>query len=161
MNTPLEVWIIKKKLTGPQFWGLNKMTGFVENIFKCFFLNDANRRKINRPWPKSNQFWRCSGYISMQNCRPLLPCVLQEMPGNLSVWTNGQAIKRSRLVGWTNGPMYRWKEGISGFGWMDEQPENMMHPAPKGRGIKIYFKRVITEVPHCGFRITLEMAPWC
>ena len=30
--------------------------------------------------------------------------------------TDGHAVKRSRLVGWTNGPMYRLKEGISGFG---------------------------------------------
>ena len=30
--------------------------------------------------------------------------------------TDGQATKRSRLVGWTDGPMYRREEGISGFG---------------------------------------------
>ena len=33
--------------------------------------------------------------------------------------TDGHAVKRSRLVGWTNGPMYRWKEGIWGFERMD------------------------------------------
>ena len=33
--------------------------------------------------------------------------------------TDGHAVKRSRLVGWTNGPMYRAKEGISGFGRTD------------------------------------------
>ena len=32
--------------------------------------SEAERRKINRPWPKPNQFWRWSGYISMQNFRP-------------------------------------------------------------------------------------------
>ena len=55
--------------------------------------------------------------------------------------TDGHAVKRLRLVGWTNGPMYRSKKGISGFrrtdGWTDGQPENIMHPAPKGGGIKI------------------------
>ena len=51
--------------------------------------------------------------------------------------TDGHAAKRSRLVGWTNGPMYRWKEGISGFGRTDGQSENIMPPAPKGGGIKI------------------------
>ena len=33
-------------------------------------------RKINRLWTISNQFWRWSGYISMPNFRPFLPCVL-------------------------------------------------------------------------------------
>ena len=33
--------------------------------------------------------------------------------------TDGHAVKRLQLVGWTNGPMYRSKEGISGFGWTD------------------------------------------
>ena len=58
--------------------------------------------------------------------------------------TDGHAAKRSRLVGWTNGPMYKWKEVISGFGRTDGQtdgrtdgqPENIMPPAPKGGGIK-------------------------
>ena len=58
--------------------------------------------------------------------------------------TDGHAVKRLRLVGWTNGPMYRSKEGISGFGRTDGrmdgrtdgQPENIMPPAPKGGGIK-------------------------
>ena len=33
--------------------------------------------------------------------------------------TDGHAVKWSRLIGWTNGPMYRWKEGISCFGRTD------------------------------------------
>ena len=33
--------------------------------------------------------------------------------------------------------MYRLKEGISGFGWTDGQPENVMPLAPKGGGIQI------------------------
>ena len=33
--------------------------------------------------------------------------------------TDGHAVKQLRLVGWTNGPMYRSKEGISGFGRTD------------------------------------------
>ena len=54
--------------------------------------------------------------------------------------TDGHAVKWLRLVGWTNGPMYRSKDGISGFGRTDGrtdgQPENIMPPAPKGGGIK-------------------------
>ena len=66
--------------------------------------------------------------------------------------TDGHAVKRLRLVGWTNGHMYRSKEAISGFGRTDGrtdgqtdrrtdgrtdgQPENIMPPAPKGGGIK-------------------------
>ena len=41
-----------------------------------------NEENSNRPWPKSNQFWRWSGYISMSNFRAFLPCVLQKMPRN-------------------------------------------------------------------------------
>ena len=32
----------------------------------------AKRRKINIPWPKSNQSWTWSGYISMPNCRQFI-----------------------------------------------------------------------------------------
>ena len=37
---------------------------------------------------------------------------------------DGHAVKRSRLVGWTNWPMYRSKEGISGFGRTDGWTDN-------------------------------------
>ena len=36
-------------------------------------VTSIKRRKTNRPWPKSNQFWRWSGYISMQNFRLFPP----------------------------------------------------------------------------------------
>ena len=144
--------------------------------------NCAKIRKINRPWPQTNQFWRWSRYISMQNLRPFPPCILREMPGNPkfdpfhkvkiapkfdkstdrghklissgdgqdtsackisghSLYafsgkcpetspdgrtdrrTDGHAVKWLRLVGWTNGPMYRSKEGISGFGRTDGQTD--------------------------------------
>ena len=56
--------------------------------------------------------------------------------------TDGHAVKQLRLVGWTNGPTYRSKEGISGFGRpdgrTDGQPENIMPPAPKCGGIKTW-----------------------
>ena len=56
--------------------------------------------------------------------------------------TDGRTVKRLRLVGWTNGPMYRSKESISGFGRTDGrtdgQPENIMPLAPKGGGIKTH-----------------------
>ena len=45
--------------------------------------NSAKIRNINWPWPLTNQFWRWSRYISMQNFGSLPPCVLREMPGNL------------------------------------------------------------------------------
>ena len=32
--------------------------------------NAAEMKKINRRWPKSNQFWSWPGYISMSNFRP-------------------------------------------------------------------------------------------
>ena len=80
------------------------------------------------------------------------------MPGNLSGRTEGQtdgqtdghAAKWSRLVGWTNQPMYKWKEGISGFGrtegQMNGQPENIMPPAPKGGGIKKIIKYTLIMI---------------
>ena len=71
--------------------------------------------------------------------------------GRLLVWTNPQhnaslggkadrqAKKQSRLVRWTNRAMHRWKEGVSGFGWMDGwtdgQPENIMPLVPKARRV--------------------------
>ena len=149
--------------------------------------NSAKIRKMNRPWPLTNQFWRWSRYISMQNFRPFPPCVPREMPGNpkfdpfhyvkiapklekstdhshkltssedgqdtsaskisgqsLHAFsgkcpetspdgrtdrrtdgrTDGHAVKRLRLVGWTKGPMYRSKEGISGFGRTNGRTDN-------------------------------------
>ena len=44
--------------------------------------NSAKITKINRPWPRTNQFRRWSRYMSVQNLRPYPPCVLQEMSGN-------------------------------------------------------------------------------
>ena len=42
----------------------------------------AKRRKINRPWPKCNQFSSWSKYISLPNFRLLLPCILKKTPRN-------------------------------------------------------------------------------
>ena len=43
-------------------------------------------------------------------------------------------------LGWTNGPMYGWKDGISAPERTEEQTdgqtENLMPPSPKGGGIK-------------------------
>ena len=59
----------------PQVWrGLLRQSG-------------AKKSKINIPWPKSNQSWRWSGYISMPNIRQLLPCILQTMSGKSQIWS--------------------------------------------------------------------------
>ena len=42
----------------------------------------AKMRKMTRPWPKSNQFRRCSGYISIPNSRLFLSRILVRMYGN-------------------------------------------------------------------------------
>ena len=68
--------------------------------------------KNQQTMKKSKQFWKVSGYISIQNFRLFSQCVLRKMPRSLPERTDGQAEKRSRLVGWTNGTMYRWEEGI-------------------------------------------------
>ena len=93
-------------------------------------------RKINRARPKSNQCWRWSGYISMQDFRPFHPCILQEMPGNLCGRTGEQAEQRLLLVGWTDGPMYRWQRVSRTDGRTDEQTENTMPLVPKCGDIK-------------------------
>ena len=124
--------------------------------------NSTKIRKINKLQPLSDQFWRWSKYISMQNVRSFAQRVLQDKSAckrsdyshhafsskcpetSPDGRTDGHAAKRSRLVGWTNGPMYRWKAVISGFrqmdgrtdGVTDGQPENIMPLAPKGWGIK-------------------------
>ena len=108
-----------------------------------------------------------SRYISMQNFRPFSPFVHQQMPGNLSGrtdggrtdgQTDGHAAKRSRLVGWTDRPMYRWEEGISGFGRTDGrtdgQPENIMPPAPKGGCIIIWLTYILN------IRVALMVPRW-
>ena len=48
--------------------------------------------------------------------------------------TDGHAVKRLRLAGWTNGPMYRSKEGISGFGRTDGRTTRKHNAS--GAGIK-------------------------
>ena len=84
--------------------------------------NSAKMTKVNRPWPRTNQFWRWSRYISMQNFRPFPLCVLQEMPG----WTNGP----------TDPCTGQKRVFQASDGRTDGQPENIMPPAPKGGGIK-------------------------
>ena len=64
---------------------------------------------------------------------------------------DGHAAKRSRLVGWTNGPMYRWKEGVSGFGRTDGRTDggtarNIISPALKGGGITVAVHRTYIKV---------------
>ena len=50
--------------------------------------------------------------------------------------TDGHAVKRSRLVGWTNGPMYMSKEGISGFGWTDGRTDGRTTRKHNARHLK-------------------------
>ena len=63
----------------------------------------------------------------------------QAIPSMYSPANARKPLRRTdrRPDGWTNGPMYRSKEGISGFGGTDGQPENIMPPASKGGGITI------------------------
>ena len=44
--------------------------------------NCTKIRKNYTPKPQYNQSWRWSGYISIQNFRPFLSCVLREISGN-------------------------------------------------------------------------------
>ena len=50
------------------------------------FTQSIKIRKINQLWSLSNQFWRWSGYISMQNVRPFPQWVLQEMIIKPQIW---------------------------------------------------------------------------
>ena len=89
-------------------------------------------RQINRPWAWFNHIWMRSEHTSIHNVGPFHPCFPREKPCNRSGRTDEQAEKRSRLVGWTNAPMNRWKHGISGFrrtdGGMDRRT-NIKHNA--------------------------------
>ena len=106
--------------------------------------SDAKRRNINRPWPWSNQFWRCPRYINTQNFRSFPPCVLRQMPGNLSGRTDGQTDGRTChktvTVGWMDQQIHvQVKRGyfrLRTDGRTDGQSENIMPLAPKGGGIK-------------------------
>ena len=85
----------------------------------------------------------------MQNFRPIPPCILRQMPGNLFGRMDGRTCRKTVTVGRvdqrthvhvkrgyfrlrTDGRMDGRTEGQT-----DGQPENIMPPAPKGRGIKI------------------------
>ena len=67
--------------------------------------------------------------------------------------TDRHAANWSRLVGWTNRLMYKWKECISGFGrtdgWTDGQTENIKRPMPicggitKGRVLQIILINIL------------------
>ena len=57
-----------------------KLWNIVGLIASALSQNCAKIRKINRPWPKSNQPWRWFQYISMPNLRSFLPCVLKRIP---------------------------------------------------------------------------------
>ena len=48
-------------------------------------------------WPKSNQFWRWSGYISMSKYGPFFPCVLQKMPRNHKFWPVSQSQNAAKI----------------------------------------------------------------
>ena len=56
----------------------------------CFTKSKwCKRRKIDTPWPKSNQFWRWSGYISMPNCRPFFNSLSGKcLETSLNEWTD-------------------------------------------------------------------------
>ena len=84
--------------------------------------NSAKIRKINIPIPSKR---------SPAKARKLL-----RTDGGTDGQADGHAVKSSRLVKWTNGPIYRSDEGISGFGRTDGQPENIIPLTPKGGGIK-------------------------
>ena len=54
----------------------------ISNLTCLTSQNVVNMRNINRPWPKSIQYWSWSGYMSMPNFRIVLTCVIQKMPRN-------------------------------------------------------------------------------
>ena len=46
------------------------------NTYLLLLSQNCNRnKKVKRPWPKSNQFWMWTGYISMPDMRSFLPFV--------------------------------------------------------------------------------------
>ena len=78
----------------------------------------SKRRKLNRPWPKSNQFWRWSGYISMQNFRAFLPYIFWEMLRYPSRQTGRQTDGQMGWAGWwadilTDKSAQDWSEGLA------------------------------------------------
>ena len=67
MRSPENAW-------KPQIWPVS--------LSQC----DTKIRKINRPWPKTNQFWRWSGYINMPNFRSFFPLRSQENSQKPQIW---------------------------------------------------------------------------
>ena len=92
-----------------------------------FIQSGTKMRKINRPWPNSNQFWRRSGYISMPNCRPILPCILKRRPQKPQIWlvsqeSNGAKMRRRGLSAY----IARWllELKVKSLFWVHIQAQN-------------------------------------
>ena len=83
----------------------------------------------------------------MKNFRPIPPCILRKMPGNLPGRTDGQTEGRTdgrtcrktvtvgRVDQWTHVQVQRGYFRLQTDGLTDGQPENIMPLAPKGGGI--------------------------
>ena len=65
--------------------------------------NTTKMRKINRRWPKSNQFSRWSGYISMSNFWPFKVTAIQR--NQLYLWCHRKDYPDSKVHGANMGPI--------------------------------------------------------
>ena len=89
--------------------------------------NGTKTRKMNRPWPRSSQFWRWSGYSRMPNFKPFFQYVLKKMSGNLSARTDADSTV----------PRGVWDGRRDG-----RTTPNIMSPSPKGGGTKWKFRKL-------------------
>ena len=80
LKSPMAQWV-NKWILGSSIWHPLATEG-LSDWHRSQTQTWKKNRKFNRPWQKSNQFSRWSGYISMANFSQLLPCNLKKMPGN-------------------------------------------------------------------------------
>ena len=102
------------------------------NAHFFFKSTDLDHNLISSEGGQDTSAWTISGH-SLKAFSGKCPETSQD--GQTDGRMDVHAAKRSRLVGGTNGPMYRWKGGISGFGRTDGQPGNILPQAPKDGGV--------------------------
>ena len=96
----------------------------------------AKKRKINRPWAQSNQFWRWTRYISMPKCRPFP----HPFSGKCPETSLGRTDMPQNGHGWSGGPADPCTGGNMLFqasdGRKDERTTRKhILPGPRGWGI--------------------------
>ena len=113
------------QISGSSFYMFSWKCLQTPNLTRFLCQNSGKIRNINRPLPKSDQFCRLSGHMSMTNFRTFLWCLFWEEPGNLS----GQTDRQENHQGWSD----QWRT----FAWrkiIQDWSDFVTRPSLNGSG---------------------------